>query len=156
MIVTHFFIILTQSKQKASFSKKHLVPDHSAWILNHFVPLKQNSKNTIRLYASYALEACMKFILVTILTFMMQNIALAEAQPDFPSIEEETSFKFEFHDSVSGNSKRDIATSKPVKNTTDKEAAPAKTERDVAGIEEKHPEEKKRELRYWDYEKEAE
>jgi hypothetical protein len=103
-----------------------------------------------------ALEACMKFILVTILGLMLQNIVHAEAQPDFPSIEEEMSFKFEFHDSVSGDSKRDIATSKPANKPEVKETVPAKTERDVAGIEEKHPEEKKRELRYWDYEKEAE
>jgi len=92
-------------------------------------------------------------------SLLINHNTWAEAQPDIASIDEETEFKFEYHDGAAGKNQRSVAGSKQVGKTPIQPIEPQapeveKVERDVAGMEEQHHEAPKKELRYWDYEKE--
>jgi hypothetical protein len=101
----------------------------------------------------------MRNLSIFILSLFVAQLTWAEPQPDIASIDEETQFKFEYHDSAAGINQRTVAGSKqadrkPIQPVEVQPPIPDKTERDVAGMEEQHQETPKKELRYWDFEKE--
>ncbi len=103
----------------------------------------------------------MRSLWPVLITLLITTTVRAEAQPDIPSIDEETQFKFEYHDAAAGENQRTVAGSKsadrkPIQPVESKEPVIDKAERDVAGMEEQHHEAPKKELRFWDYEKENE